>query len=101
MNGVHAEEVLKATPGEIIAKRDGAICRATGDGAVWITHVKQKGTAEQAYCKLPVTHGLGDRLAHVPDAPLALDQPYHGQTDAEIWYEENHAVGNLHFHHYN
>ncbi len=95
--GAHAEDVLKGTPGEIIAKRDGAICRATGDGAVWITHVKQKGTAEQAYFKLPVTHVLGDRLAHVPDAPLAVDQPYDGQTYREIWYEESYAVGYLHF----
>jgi len=53
------------------------------------------------YFKLPVTHVLGDRLAHVPDAPLAVDQPYDGQTYREIWYEESHAVGYLHFDFYN
>src|SRR5258706_4082019 len=37
--GAHAEGVLKGVPGEILATRDGAICRATGDGAVWITYV--------------------------------------------------------------
>src|SRR6266700_2292492 len=60
--GAHAEEVLRGTPGEIVAKRDGAICRATGDGAVWITHLKQKGNGEQVYCKLPATQVLGERL---------------------------------------
>jgi hypothetical protein len=29
-------------PGEIIAQRHGTICRATADGAVWITHLKQR-----------------------------------------------------------
>jgi putative two-component system hydrogenase maturation factor HypX/HoxX len=74
--GAHAEDVLKGTPGEIIATRDGAICRATGDGAVWITHLKPKGTAEQVYFKLPAPQVLGNRLASVPHAPLAVDQPY-------------------------
>src|SRR5216683_2062669 len=99
--GAHAEDVLGGIPGEIIAKRDGAICRATGDGAVWITHVKQKGTAEQAYFKLPAAHVLGERLAQVPGARLAVDQPYEGHTYREIWYEERQAVGYLHFDFYN
>ncbi len=99
--GAHAEEVLRGTPGEIVAKRDGAICRATGDGAVWITHLKQKGNGEQVYCKLPATQVLGERLAAVPDAPLAIDQAYGGRTYREIWYEERQAVGYLHFDFYN
>jgi len=99
--GAHAEEVLRGTPGEIVATRDGAICRATGDGAVWITHLKQKGNGEQVHCKLPATHVLGDLLAAVPDAPLALDQACGGQTYREIWYEERQAVGYLHFDFYN
>ncbi len=99
--GAHAEEILRGTPGQIIATRDGAICRATGDGAVWITHLKQQGTAEQVSFKLPATHVLGDRLASVPDVPVAVDQPYDGRTYREIWYEERHAVGSLHFALYN
>jgi putative two-component system protein, hydrogenase maturation factor HypX/HoxX len=99
--GAHAEEVLRGIPGEIIAKRDGAICRATGDGAVWITHLKPKGTDGQLYFKLQATHVLGDRLAAVPDVPLAIDQPYNGRTYREIWYEESCAVGYLHFECYN
>src|SRR5712692_4482375 len=71
--GAHEEDVLRGTPGEIIAKRDGAICRATGDGAVWITHLKQKGTDEQLYFKLPATQVLGEHLSAVPEVPLAVD----------------------------
>src|SRR6266566_5381555 len=99
--GAHEEGVLRGTPGEIIAKRDGAICRATGDGAIWITHVKQKGTDGELSFKLPATQVLGDCLAHVPDVPVAIDQAYDGRTYREIWYEERQAVGYLHFDFYN
>src|SRR6266705_3825228 len=99
--GAHAEDALRGTPGEIIAKRDGVICRVTGDGAIWITHVKQKGTGGQPSFKLPATQVLGDRLAHVPDVPVAIDQAYDGRTYREIWYEERQAVGYLHFDFYN
>src|SRR5438876_1157379 len=99
--GAHAEDALRGIPGEIIATRDGAICRATGDGAMWITHLKPKGTAGQPSFKLPATHVLGDCLAHVPEVPVAVDQAYNGQTYREIWYEERQAVGYLHFALYN
>ncbi|TMC20822.1 MAG: hypothetical protein E6J36_12545 [Chloroflexi bacterium] len=99
--GAHEEDVLRGRPGEIIAKRDGAICRATGDGAIWITHLKQKGPDGQPSFKLPATQVLGDRLAHVPHVPLAVDQAYDGRTYRDIWYEERQAVGYLHFDFYN
>ncbi len=99
--GAHEEGVLKGTPGEIIATRNGAICRATGDGAVWITHLKQKGTDGEAYFKLPATQVLGDRLTHVSEIPVAMDLFYHGRTYREIWYEERQEVGHLHFEFYN
>ncbi|OLB45350.1 MAG: hypothetical protein AUH05_03435 [Ktedonobacter sp. 13_2_20CM_53_11] len=99
--GAHEEDVLRGRPGEIIAKRDGAICRATGDGAIWIMHLKQKGPDGQPSFKLPATQVLGNRLAHVPDGPLAVDQAYDGRTYRDIWYEERQAVGYLHFDFYN
>jgi putative two-component system protein, hydrogenase maturation factor HypX/HoxX len=99
--GAHAEEVLRGIPGEIIATREGAICRATGDGAIWITHLKHKDPDGEPTLKLPATQVLGERLAHVPDVPVALDQAYDGQTYREIWYEESQAVGYLHFDFYN
>jgi len=99
--GAHEEDVLRGTPAEILATRNGAICRATGDGAVWITHLKQKDPDGEPFFKLPATQVLGDRLAHVPEVPIAIDFLYHGRTYREIWYEERQEVGYLHFEFYN
>ena len=44
--GAHRERALRGQPGEIIATRAGAICRATLDGAAWITHLKREGHAD-------------------------------------------------------
>jgi putative two-component system hydrogenase maturation factor HypX/HoxX len=50
--GVHRERALRGTAGEIIGRRDGAICRATIDGAVWVTHLKRRDTEQRTYFKL-------------------------------------------------
>jgi putative two-component system protein, hydrogenase maturation factor HypX/HoxX len=95
--GVHREGRLLGNPGEIVAKRHGAICRAAIDGAVWITHLRKKDTptdtfatqvlglgdilkdvqvkkkptvAPKKYFKLPATMVLGDSLKDVPEYPL-------------------------------
>src|SRR6266480_819903 len=99
--GAYAEDALSGTPGEILATRNGAICRATVDGAIWITHLKQKSTDGKPFFKLPATRVLGDRLASVPEVPLAVDQAYNGRTYRDIWYEERQEVGYLHFDFYN
>jgi putative two-component system protein, hydrogenase maturation factor HypX/HoxX len=99
--GAHEDDVLRGTPGAIIGTRNGAICRATGDGSIWITHLKQKGPDGEPSFKLPATHVLGDRLIHVPEIPIAIDFLYHGRTYREIWYEERQEVGYLHFEFYN
>ena len=41
--GASYEESFKGEPKEILAKRDGAICIATIDGALWISHIKEEG----------------------------------------------------------
>ncbi|MEP7181840.1 MAG: hydrogenase maturation protein [Betaproteobacteria bacterium] len=92
----HEEGGLTGTPGEVIAQRDGAICRATVDGAVWITHVRAAGSGDDAF-KLPAAMVLGERLAGVPEVPLAPDAVVAHPTWREIRYEETGAVGWLHF----
>ncbi|HJV46825.1 MAG TPA: hydrogenase maturation protein [Bacillota bacterium] len=99
--GAHEEDRLKGEPGRIIACRDGAICRATGDGAIWITHLKRKGTENKTFFKVPASLELGDKLDGIPEIPLAYDDSYQGKTFREIWYEEKNQVGYLHFHFYN
>jgi putative two-component system hydrogenase maturation factor HypX/HoxX len=99
--GAHEDDVLRGIPGKIIGTRNGAICRATGDGSIWITYLKHKGPDGEPSFKLPATHVLGDRLAHVPEIPVAIDFLFHGRTYREIWYEERQEVGYLHFAFYN
>ena len=98
--GAHEEGTLIGKPGDIIAQRHGAICRAAVDGAVWLTHLKQKGTASNEHFKLPADMVLAGQLAHVPEVPCALYEPIR-KTFREIWYEESGDVGYLHFSFYN
>ncbi|MET0355746.1 MAG: hydrogenase maturation protein [Cellvibrio sp.] len=52
--GARAEYSLySATPGEIVGHRDGAICRATVDGSVWIRQLKMAQQDERKFFKLP------------------------------------------------
>ncbi len=99
--GAHEEDLLKGKPGEVIAWRDGAICRATGDGAVWITHLKKQKTEDKIFFKVPATLELAEKLHDVPESPLNFDEIYNGKTYREIWYEEKNNVGYLHFNFYN
>jgi putative two-component system hydrogenase maturation factor HypX/HoxX len=98
--GAHREGTLIGPPGEIIAQRHGAICRAAVDGAVWISHLRKKGP-QQDHFKLPAALVLGDRLAGVPEVPLHLHATTRSKTFREVWYEESDAVGYVHFSFYN
>ena len=96
----HAEGRLRAAaPGEIIAQRHGAMCRATRDGAVWITHLKR--AADPSAFKLPATMVLGGEVAGVPEVDLAPQVQVDYATWRPIRYEERGPVGFLHFGFYN
>jgi putative two-component system protein, hydrogenase maturation factor HypX/HoxX len=97
--GAHREGVLTGIPGKLLARRHGAICRATGDGAVWITHLKRHPHG----IKLPAALALDKEIvAKLPYKKLELFDEYQGQpTFREIWYEEKGKVGYLHFDFYN
>ncbi|MCB1942711.1 MAG: hydrogenase maturation protein [Candidatus Accumulibacter sp.] len=86
-------------PGEVIAWREGAILRATVDGAVWIGHVQRAAPA--ASFKLPAAQVFASSLADVPEAPLAGFFAPHGRTWQDIRYQEAGQVGFLHFDFYN
>ena len=87
-------------PGTPVAQREGAICRATVDGAVWITHLSRADGAEPSF-KLPASIVLGNLLADVPEAPFAPDATVDHPTWRPIRYEEEGNVGYLHFPFYN
>ena len=93
--GGHRERALRGRPGELIAQRHGAVCRATVDGAVWITHLKAPGSF-----KLPATRALAVAgvAPDVPEVPVGL-RP--ADTFQEITYDERDGVGYLQFDFYN
>ena len=123
--GAHEEERLQGRPGQVLARRDGAICIGTVDGAVWISHLKAKDEAEAqevpcrlaqagigcelcdaelcpvAGIKLPATQVLGPLLRGVPEASLPIDAPADHRTFREIVYTEEDEIGYLSFDFYN
>jgi putative two-component system hydrogenase maturation factor HypX/HoxX len=102
--GVHRERSLCGDPGEIVAQRDGAICRATVDGAVWITHLKAAPCHGRTHFKLPATRALelAGHAVDVSEIAVALHAPLRADhTWREISYEEDGAVGYLRFDFYN
>lgn len=86
-----------AAPGTVVARRDGAVLRATADGAVWIGHAK-RADAERAF-KLPVTLAFPGETARLPVRPAAPGA--RGAGYREVSYEEDGPVGWLHFPFYN
>ena len=90
------ETTLRGTPGNVIARRETALLRATVDGAVWIGHVKRKGSI-----KLPATLAFERELQGVAEAPLEGYWRAKAPTWQDIAYEEIGAVGTLHFEFYN
>ncbi len=95
--GAWEEEKLKGKePKEILAKRDGAICLATVDGAVWVTHLKPKDGF-----KLPATYVLKERLKGVKEnrLPLIFERNY--KTFYEISVQIEGDVAYLYFNFHN
>lgn len=99
--GAHKEGMLVGQPGEIIAQRHGAICRAAVDGAVWISHLKLKGEKPNDFFKLPASRVLGELCESVPEIPCPVHAVVRAETFRDIWYEEDHSVGYLNFRFYN
>ena len=122
--GVHEEERIKGLPGQILARRNGAICIGTVDGAVWVSHLKAKDDDEidtncrfirsgigcelcdAEFCtiagiKLPATQVLGPLVRDIPEVPLPIDAPADHHTFREIVYREDDKVGYLSFDFYN
>ena len=56
------EDALRGPPGGVIAQRDGAICHATVDGAVWITAITPDPAPATRRFKVPATMALAGRL---------------------------------------
>jgi len=90
--GVWREERFRGGIKEVLAKRDGAICLGTVDGAVWITHLKVTGGV-----KLPATYVLKEKLQGIKEErlPLIFDKSY--DTFYEVSMEKRDNVAYLCF----
>ncbi len=81
-------------PGELVARRDdGAVCRATVDGAVWIGHLR-RGLPRDEALKLPATEVLGKKVAALPEEACDPFAAGHGEA---LRYHEAHGVGHVEF----
>ncbi|MGE5471925.1 MAG: enoyl-CoA hydratase-related protein [Bacteroidota bacterium] len=89
------EATLRGEPGELLGRRETAICRATVDGAVWIGHLRRTGGI-----KLPATLAFPEALA-LPELPLPGWHKSPAATWQDIAYEEAGGVGFLSFDFYN
>jgi putative two-component system protein, hydrogenase maturation factor HypX/HoxX len=91
------EDVLRGPPGEVIGWRDGAICRATADGAVWITAITPDPAPGTRRFKIPATLALAGRLDGIAERPIELGTGDGPNTFREISYRETNGVGWLSF----
>ncbi|GGW56282.1 hydrogenase maturation protein [Streptomyces xantholiticus] len=98
LHGGHPEDGLRGRPGDLLATRAGAVCRATADGAVWIPELRpHSAPGLPRACKLPATTALAGRLPRLPE-PAAPPQPAEGRrTWSDIRYREEGPVGVLSF----
>ncbi|WP_330328752.1 hydrogenase maturation protein [Streptomyces sp. NBC_00536] len=92
LHGGHPERALRGRPGELLATRSGAICRATADGAVWIPELRARRLpGEPVPVKLPAVTALGERLPELPELPAR------GRGWSDISYREEGQAGFLSF----
>ncbi|MGY1974525.1 hydrogenase maturation protein [Nocardia gipuzkoensis] len=98
LHGGHSEDKLRGVPGSVIATRDGSICRATADGAVWLPELRPRRMAGRPTFKLPATDALGSDLpAAIPEIPVTPAMASLRDTWSELRYFEAGAVGYLQF----
>ncbi|MFE2281179.1 hydrogenase maturation protein [Streptomyces sp. NPDC059454] len=99
LHGGHPEHGLRGRPGELLATRAGAVCRATADGAVWIPELRARtGPGVPRACKLPAALALAGRLPRLPELSVPpLCPAGDGAPWSDITYREDGPVGTLSF----
>ncbi|MFC5740677.1 hydrogenase maturation protein [Dyella tabacisoli] len=99
--GAYPEARLRGRPGELLAQRDGALCVACGDAALWISHLRRRQglhTDDPRYdIKLPAAQVLSDRLQDVAEHSLPPESRPTALTWQPIRYRERGYNGYLHF----
>jgi putative two-component system hydrogenase maturation factor HypX/HoxX len=109
--GAHEEQCLTGLAGQVLARRDGAICIGTIDGAVGVSHLSKGEPRAQSHTwhlsqsgsrwkfsdteqpsvdgiKLSAARVLGPLLRGVPEASLPIGAPADHRAFREIVYTE-------------
>ncbi|WP_406499767.1 hydrogenase maturation protein [Streptomyces sp. NBC_00846] len=98
LHGGHPEHELRGRPGELVAVRAGAVCRATTDGAVWIPELRpRRSPGGPATFKLPAVTALAGRLPALPEHPAPLHEERGRRGWSDIGYREVGQAGFLSF----
>ncbi|GGQ65693.1 hydrogenase maturation protein [Couchioplanes azureus] len=95
----HAGLARGVRPGTLVARRQGAVLVGTGDGSVWLGHLRD--ASRPGGFKLPATTLLGRRLRTVPQSPLPAGIEPEAPSYRQIRYRRTGAVGWLAFDFYN
>jgi putative two-component system hydrogenase maturation factor HypX/HoxX len=93
----------KARPGQLLSRRQGAVLVGTGDGSLWLGHLRAADPQHpRARIKLPSTTLLGARLRGVPHSPMPVgSEPESPAAYRQVRYRRAGRVGWLTFDFYN
>ncbi|MGW4797571.1 enoyl-CoA hydratase-related protein [Nonomuraea sp. NPDC004297] len=82
------ESAEQVAPGQVVGRREGAVLVRTGDGSVWVGHLRLE---QEGAFKLPAAMALGELVAGVPQR----------SGYSEITYDRSDGVGVVSFDFYN
>ena len=89
------EDTLRGKTKEILAKRDGAICIGTIDGAIWISQIQELGSF-----KLPATYVLKDKIKGIEEKriPLVIEDERKSFYELRVQRKDENAYLYFNFH---
>ncbi|MEV6056097.1 hydrogenase maturation protein [Streptomyces sp. NPDC052107] len=100
LHGGHPEDRLRGRPGELLAQRAGAVCRATRDGAVWIPELRpRRNSGDPAPFRRPAASVLAawQPSLELPEAAVPLELPSDRRTWTDVRYRQRGDIGFLGF----
>ena len=90
------EDTLRGETKEILAKRDGAICIGTIDGAIWVSQIQELGSF-----KLPATYVLKDKIKGIEEKRIPLVIEDERKSFYELRVQRKDEIAYLYFNFYN
>lgn len=89
-----------STPSNILGHKDGALCFATKDGAVWIRQLKMQAQPNNKSCKLPALNILNQEILRI--SPIKVDvRPISSQVQQDLVINIKDTIAWVTFNFYN